>query len=72
MKRFEMTVTLDDDGRIDIEENNDGFDPIEIIGLLELKKQDIIRQTALADAEEYEEETDEEEETEEVEDNAED
>ena len=44
MKKFEMMVTLDDDGYINIVGHNDGFTGIEIIGFLEAKKQDLIEQ----------------------------
>lgn len=44
-KKFEMSVTLNDDNsQFEIIVNNGGFNAIEIIGFLEMKKQDILDQ----------------------------
>ena len=43
MKKFTMIVT-DDDGTISIDGENHGFNAMEIIGILETKKQDILDQ----------------------------
>ena len=44
MKKFEMTVTLADNDGFSVEVNNNGFNALEIIGFLEMKKQDILEQ----------------------------
>lgn len=43
MKRFVMTVT-DDGGHILIDGENTGFSAIELVGIFEAKKQDILDQ----------------------------
>ena len=44
MKRFTMTVTMDDDGYVSISTENGGFTGGEIVGLLEMKKLDLLAQ----------------------------
>ena len=43
MKKFSLTVTQDGD-RVTIDCTNDGFYPLEIVGLLEWRKQDLMEQ----------------------------
>ena len=43
MKKFELTVT-EENGQLNTIGNNDGFNALELVGLLELKKQDVINQ----------------------------
>lgn len=44
MRKFKLMMTQDDDGRITMEGCNEGFTASEIIGFLEIKKQDFIDQ----------------------------
>lgn len=44
MKRLEIKVEVSNEGVITMETTNDGFTAPEIIGLLELKKMDIVEQ----------------------------
>lgn len=44
MKRLEFIVEVNPNGEISMEATNDGFSAPEIIGLLELKKMDIVEQ----------------------------
>ena len=44
MKKFELTFTQHNDGTIDINGNNDGFNLLEIIGLLKIKLDDLCEQ----------------------------
>ena len=44
MKRLEFKVEVSNEGVITMETTNDGFTAPEIIGLLELKKMDIVEQ----------------------------
>ena len=44
MKKFELTITETDPGIINTVGNNNGFNALELLGLLELKKQDVINQ----------------------------
>lgn len=44
IKKFEMTVTLDDNGVLNTSTKNDGFNAAELMGILELKKQDVVAQ----------------------------
>ena len=44
MKKFELTFIQHSDGTIDIDGNNDGFNLLEIIGLLEIKLDDLREQ----------------------------
>lgn len=43
-KKFEMVVSLTEDGKFETTVNNDGFNALEIIGFLEMKKQDVLDQ----------------------------
>ena len=43
IKKFELTITETDEG-ITITGDNNGFNAIELIGILEAKKQDIVEQ----------------------------
>lgn len=43
-KRFELIVTVNEDDTCAIESSNDGFKAVEILGFLEIKRQDIIEQ----------------------------
>lgn len=45
MKEFCMRVRMDEEaGRVDIDATNDGFNVFELIAILDLKKDDLIRQ----------------------------
>jgi len=44
MKRLEIKVEVNNKGEITMETTNDGFTAPELIGLLELKKMDIVEQ----------------------------
>lgn len=44
MKRLEIKVEVNNKGEITMEATNDGFTAPELIGLLELKKMDIVEQ----------------------------
>ena len=44
MKRFKLIITKTDDGFINVESENEGFEALEIAGALELKKLDIYNQ----------------------------
>lgn len=44
MKKFELTVTLTDDGVLTMEGDNKGFNAMEILGFLEGKQMDIYAQ----------------------------
>lgn len=44
MRKFKLMVTQDDNGCIKMEGYNEGFTASEIIGFLEIKKQDFINQ----------------------------
>lgn len=44
MKKLEIKVEENNQGEITIKASNDGFTPPELIGLLELKKMDIVEQ----------------------------
>lgn len=43
MKRFELTVTIED-GKLNFESKNDGFGSLELLGILSWKHRDIIDQ----------------------------
>ena len=44
MKEFCMRIRMDDDGGVTIDGTNAGFTVIELIGLLDLKKYDLLKQ----------------------------
>lgn len=44
MKKFTMIVTMDENGSLYINTKNEGFSGCEILGLLECKRDDIVRQ----------------------------
>jgi hypothetical protein len=44
MKKLEIKVEVNNQGEITMEASNDGFTAPELIGLLELKKMDIVEQ----------------------------
>lgn len=44
-KTFKLVCTEDKDGNLELKFENHGFDGMEIIGILETKKSDIVEQT---------------------------
>ena len=44
MKKFTMVVTIDENGLCNIDTINQGLNPFELLGILECKRDDIIRQ----------------------------
>lgn len=44
MKKFEFIVTVDDAHLINVSTVNEGFNAVELLGLIELKKNDILDQ----------------------------
>lgn len=43
-KKFELILTQNEDGTINVGGNNNGFNALELVGFLEMKKQDILDQ----------------------------
>lgn len=43
-KRFNVTVTIDENNKMNVSTENEGMSALEIVGILECKKQDIIKQ----------------------------
>lgn len=44
MKTYELKISLDENLKIIVDTKNCGFNSLELLGLLELKKEDIMRQ----------------------------
>ena len=44
LKKCELIMTQNEDGTISVDGNNDGFNALELVGFLEMKKQDILEQ----------------------------
>ena len=43
-KRFSITATIDENHKMNVSTENEGMSALEIVGILECKKQDIIKQ----------------------------
>jgi hypothetical protein len=44
MKKYKLEIELTDEGKLNIHAVNEGFTPIELLGLLSWKKDDIVAQ----------------------------
>jgi hypothetical protein len=44
MKKYKLVIKLDDNGKLQVEGENDGFTPFELLGLLHWKQKDIEEQ----------------------------
>jgi hypothetical protein len=44
MKTYTLEITVDDENKMRVRSTNTGFSPLELLGLLDLKRDDVLRQ----------------------------